>query len=253
MKMHFLSGGRLSMRRSVYYPGAAKEETVELPVLCTLLRHGQGNVLFDTGCSPEAATNPEARWGGVARAMRPIFSPDQAVISQLRTVGFGTDDIDLVICSHLHPDHCGCNEHFKRATIFCHADELAAARSEQGPAQGYLPREWDQPQSFETFAAQKDVFGDGRIVLLPVPGHTPGMTAALVALDDDGAFLLASDAIPVEANCVEGYAPKNSWHLDKATAAIAELKTIASGRARIIYGHDDAQWKTLRVGAQAYQ
>jgi glyoxylase-like metal-dependent hydrolase (beta-lactamase superfamily II) len=222
MKMHFLSGGRLSMRRSVYYPGAAKEETVELPVLCTLLRHGQGNVLFDTGCSPEAATNPEARWGGVARAMRPIFSPDQAVISQLRTVGFGTDDI-------------------------------AAARSEQGPAQGYLPREWDQPQSFETFAAQKDVFGDGRIVLLPVPGHTPGMTAALVALDDDGEFLLASDAIPVEANCVEGYAPKNSWHLDKATAAIAELKTIASGRARIIYGHDDAQWKTLRVGAQAYQ
>ena len=43
----------------------------------------------------------------------------------------------------------------------------------------------------------------GRIVLLPVPGHTPGMTAALVGLDESGEFLLASDAVAVE--CIDEY------------------------------------------------
>ena len=253
MKMHFLSGGRLRMRRSVYYPSAAREETFELPVLCTLLKHDQGNVLFDTGCSPEAAIDAEARWGGIARAMVPIYRPEDTVVNQLGKTGLSADDIDVVICSHFHPDHCGCNEHFKRATVICHADELAAAQSEGGVAQGYLPQEWDHAQrGFDTFEGQRDLFGDGRIVLLPVPGHTPGMTAALVALDESGEFLLASDAVAVEANLVEGYAPKNSWDMDKANAAIAELKAISERGAKLIYGHDEAQWQGLRKGAEHY-
>jgi hypothetical protein len=101
-------------------------------------------------------------------------------------------------------------------------------------------------------ACRDDVFGDGRIVLLPVPGHTIGMTAALVALDDSGEFLLASDAIAVEANLTEGYAPKNSWDLDKAVQAIDELRKIGERGATIIFGHDDAQWQALRKGADFY-
>ena len=52
MKMHVLSGGRVRMRKSVYFPDADRGETIELPVSCVLLRHRQGNVLFDTGCHP---------------------------------------------------------------------------------------------------------------------------------------------------------------------------------------------------------
>ncbi len=52
MKMHLLSGGRLRMRKSIFMPDADKSETIELSVPCALLRHAQGNVLFDTGCHP---------------------------------------------------------------------------------------------------------------------------------------------------------------------------------------------------------
>jgi len=97
------------------------------------------------------------------------------------------------------------------------------------------------------------VFGDGRIVLLPMPGHTPGMTAALVALDRDGSFLLASDAAAIEANLVEGYAPKNSWDLEKATASLQEIRRIADNGATVIFGHDAAQWDMLRTGAAHYE
>lgn len=64
MKMHMLSGGRLQMSKRTYLPDAARGEMIELPVSCVLLRHTQGNVLFDTGCHPDVATDPEgsARW-----------------------------------------------------------------------------------------------------------------------------------------------------------------------------------------------
>lgn len=196
MKMHFLEGGRLRMRRSIFVAGAAKEETIELPVHATLMRHTRGNVLFDSGCNPDAAIDAQARWGGLSKVMTPIFSPEQTVVHQLDAIGLQPDDIDVVICSHLHPDHCGCNSYFRKATILCHEAEAAAAKAEGAENLGYLPREWDQPQGFQTFDADHDVFGDGRIVVMPMPGHTAGMSVARVELEKDGAFVLASDAAP---------------------------------------------------------
>lgn len=63
MKMHMLSGGRLRMRKSIYFPDADRTEMIDLPVSCVLMRHSQGNVLFDTGCHPSVADNPEAPLG----------------------------------------------------------------------------------------------------------------------------------------------------------------------------------------------
>ena len=46
MKMHLLSGGRVRMRKVVYFPDADRNETIEMPISCVLLRHAQGNVLL---------------------------------------------------------------------------------------------------------------------------------------------------------------------------------------------------------------
>src|SRR5215212_10041430 len=71
MRMHVLSGGRLRMRRSIYFPASDPTETIEMPVISILLKHPQGNVLFDTGCHPDVATNPDGRWGSLVRVMTP--------------------------------------------------------------------------------------------------------------------------------------------------------------------------------------
>lgn len=253
MKMHFLEGGRLRMRRSIYVSGAAKEETIELPVHAVLMRHPQGNVLFDSGCSPQAASDPQNRWGGLAKVMTPIFAPEQTVVRQLERLDLKPDDIDVVICSHLHPDHCGCNEYFRRATILCHEAEVAAAKVEGAENQGYLKQEWDQPQGFQTFNVEHDVFGDERIVLLPMPGHTPGMTAARISLERDGTFVLASDAAPLRANIETGIAPKNTWNMDLAAAALVRLKELRDKGTTVVSAHDDAQWQSLRKGLEFYE
>jgi glyoxylase-like metal-dependent hydrolase (beta-lactamase superfamily II) len=252
MKMHVLSGGRLRMRKSMYFPDAERGETFDAPVSAFLLRHSQGNVLFDSGCHPSVATDAEARWGGIAKVMVPIAPPGDNVIENLRAIGVTPDDIDVVVCSHLHSDHCGCNAFFRKATVICHAKELEAARAENAAAIGYLAVDWQLPVPFQEITGEHDVFGDGRIVLIPAPGHTPGTIAALVALERSGRFLLASDSVSVRAMLDRDVMPKNTWNADIARASLAEIKRIEARGATVLCGHDAAQWVTLRKGADAY-
>lgn len=252
MKMHVLSGGRVRMKKSIFLPDADRGETIELPVSCILLRHGQGNVLFDTGCHPSVAENPEARWGGLARLMVPIMPPGDHVVGGLGALGLAPDDIDVVVCSHLHPDHCGCNAFFKNATFMIHAREVAAARAPGAAASGYLAAEWEHPMPLEPIAGERDLFGDGRIVLIPLPGHTPGSMGALVALDRSGSMLLASDTVSLRATLDQGIVPKNTWNADALVKSLAEVRRIEASGATVICGHDAGQWAGLRKGADAY-
>jgi len=253
MKLHFLAGGRLRMRRSVFVPNASREEMIELPVHASLVRHTKANVLVDTGCSPQAATEPDRRWGKLAKFMTPIFSPQHTVVEELRQLGLSTDDIDIVICSHLHPDHCGCNEYFRRAEVYCHTAELAAAKQEGSEQQGYLTHEWDQPQGFKLFDSELDLFGDEKVVLIPMPGHTPGLTVVRIALDRDGVFLLASDAAPLQFHIDCGQPPRNTWNLDLAANALTRLRKFRDRGETVISAHDDQQWQQLRKGAAFYE
>jgi N-acyl homoserine lactone hydrolase len=252
MKMHLLSCGRLRMRKNIFLPAAERHETIELPVSSALLRHSQANVLFDTGCHPTVPENPEGRWGGLAKLMVPIMQPGEHVLTGLAELGLGPDDIDVVINSHLHPDHCGCNTFFRKATFLAHADELAVARAPGSEAAGYLAADWDQPMPVDEIAGQRDVFGDGRIVLLPLPGHTPGSIGALTQLDRTGRFLLAGDTVSLRATLDTGIVPRNTWNEDALLKSLDEVRRIEALGATILCSHDAQQWTALRKGADAY-
>jgi len=253
VKMHILSGGRLRMRKSIYLPNADRSETIELPVSSILLRDARGNVLFDTGCHPSVVEDAPARWGGLAKLVVPIMGPDDNVIAGLAALGLEPGDIDVVVCSHLHPDHCGCNAFFTRATVMVHARELEAARQANAPAWGYVAADWDNPIPIEPITGERDLYDDGRVVIIPLPGHTPGMLAALVALERTGPVLLASDTVSLRATLDTGILPKNTWNADALTKSLDEVRRIEASGATVICGHDAAQWATLRKGADAYE
>ena len=252
MRMHFLSGGRLKMRKSTYIPDADRGEMIELPVSCVLLRHPQGNVLFDTGCHPSIAENPEPRWGPLTKFMVPIMAGDDNVIGELRTVGLVPDDIDLVVCSHLHTDHCGCNAFFSKATVIVHTLEIEAAKASDAAGIGYLRVDWDHPMPMTTISKQTDVMEDGRIVLIPLPGHTPGTIGALIELDRSGGFLLASDALSIRQNLDCEIIPRNTWNAELCARSFDEIKKLEAAGFKVICGHDAAQWDQLRKGDDAY-
>lgn len=252
MKMHLLSCGRLRMRKSIFLPAADRSETIELPVSSALLRHGQANVLFDTGCHPTVAEDPDARWGGLAKLMVPIMQPGEHVLTGLAELDLAPDDIDVVINSHLHPDHCGCNAFFRKATFLAHSEELAAARAPNSEATGYLAADWDQPFPFDALTGERDVFGDGRVVLLPLPGHTPGSIGALTQLERTGTFLLAGDTVSLRETLDSGIVPRNTWNGDALLRSLAEVRRIEAAGATVICSHDAKQWDALRKGADAY-
>lgn len=253
MRLHFLNGGRLRMRKSVYLPAAERNETIDLPVSCALLRHAQGNVLFDTGCHPSTVQDAAGRWGTMAKAMLPIARPEDNVVAGLAQLGLEPQDIDVVVNSHFHSDHCGCNEFFRRATVVCHRKELEAAQAEDGVQKGYLPIDWQHPMPIETVEQQRDLFADGRIVLLPLPGHTAGSLGALVTTERSGSFLLAADAAPLRANLDQEILPRNTANPDQAARTMDEIRRLQAAGTMIVFGHDDAQWNTLRQGEAAYE
>lgn len=252
MKMHILSGGRLRVSKRMFDANAVKGETFELPVLCILIRHRQGNVLFDTGCHPDAAKDAAARWGELAKIMTPVTPPEDNVVSSLAGIGLQCDDVDVVVCSHLHPDHCGCNAFFKRATFLANEKELEAAQAPDAETVGFFRSEWETPTPIETFGAERDLFGDGRLVIVTLPGHTPGTAGILANLDRSGTFFLASDIVSLRPVLDTDFVPRNTWNADALARSLAEVRRIEASGATVVCGHEDAQWATLRKGADAY-
>jgi N-acyl homoserine lactone hydrolase len=253
MRMHVLSGGRLRMRRSIYFPGSDPAETVEMPVVSILLKHPQSNVLFDTGCHPDVATNPDGRWGSLVRVMTPIMHANDNVLESLKAIGHSPDDVDAVVCSHLHPDHCGCNQFFRKAKFFMHARELAAAKAPEAEKMGYFRADWDHPLDLQEVTSETDIFGDGKIRLIELSGHTPGTMGAIVQLERDGSFLLAADALSIRANLDQNIVPKNTWDREECLRSFERIRELEREGATVICGHDDAQWQSLRKGREYYE
>ena len=253
MKLQFISAGRLRLKKSIYDRSADRSETFEAPVSSALIRHKQGNVLFDTGCHPSVVEHGEERWGSLMKVMTPVMGAQDTLLPNLACVGINPDDIDVVVNSHFHPDHCGCNEFFRKATIIAHTKEIEAAKAPGAETAGYLRADWDHGQKTDAVDGERDVFGDGKLVLIPLPGHTPGTLGASVNLDRDGSFLLVSDAVSLRANLDADTVPRNTWNAEALLKSFAEIRRVEKSGATIVCGHDDAQWQGLRKGAEAYE
>jgi glyoxylase-like metal-dependent hydrolase (beta-lactamase superfamily II) len=253
IRLHVLSGGKIRSDKALYTPGRGDGVKVVAPVACFLIHHPQALILFDTGCHPDVATDPFKRWGGLAKAFQPVFTPADTVVPELGRLGHGPDDVDLVICSHLHMDHCGANEFFRRATCLVHARELATARDPLSEGRGYFRADWDHPTRWREVDGEVDLMGDGRVLLVPAPGHTPGTMMAAVALDRSGTLLLASDAMYTRENLEEDLAPRQVWDAEAWHRSAAEIRGWQGRGASIVFGHDPEQWETLRKGRDAYE
>ena len=154
---------------------------------------------FDTGCHPSVETNAEKRWGGLSKIMKPKNMNGINLISELNKKNIKPTDIDIVINSHLHPDHCGCNEFFTNAEFYCHNNEFHAANSSDAKRFGYIKNEWDLPMGLKTINEEFDFFNNSKIVTIDLFGHTPGSIGLLVNLDKNQ-FLIASDAVSLLRN-----------------------------------------------------
>jgi len=107
---------------------AGEEGNFTVPVPAYLIDHPRGRALFDTGLHVETQTEPDRRLGRLASLHSVRFHPGEEIATQLQAVSVASEQIDFIINSHLHFDHCGGNEQLPNATLLVQQREWAAAR-----------------------------------------------------------------------------------------------------------------------------
>jgi glyoxylase-like metal-dependent hydrolase (beta-lactamase superfamily II) len=196
VKVERFTTGRVRPKRDPrgvrrYLGGGWSDET--LPVNVFLVHHPDGLCLFDTGQTARA-TQPgyHQRWHPFLRLARFELTPADEIGPQLERGGIDPGSVRWVVLSHLHTDHVGGVGAFPDAGVIVARVEWERAQGLRGRLRGYIPQHWPlgDPRLVEP---PYDVAGDGTLLVVPAPGHTPGHVA-LVVRGGDGGFFLGGDA-----------------------------------------------------------
>ena len=172
---------------------------IKIPINAYALEHRDGLVLFDTGLDPAIATDPGYISSAVGRFLlhrifRLHINPDDALDRKLEELRLAASDVVKAVISHLHFDHIGGIAKIPQADLLVSTEEWRQL-SLPHPERKWILREhielrgakWRQIEFTPTedpalapFGGCWDVMGDGTMMLLPTPGHTPGSMSMLV-------------------------------------------------------------------------
>lgn len=186
------------------------------PALCGLLRHPQrGWILFDTGYNSHftAATAPFPE--RLYRWTTPFaLSPGEMLCAQLQKLGIAPADIAHVVISHLHGDHVAGLRDFPTAQLITMRGEVDAMRQRSrfgnlrhGTLPALLPADFLQRVRYADDAAQRalpaelapfdygaDLFGDGSVLAVHLPGHSRGQLGIVFRQESDRLTFMSADA-----------------------------------------------------------
>jgi N-acyl homoserine lactone hydrolase len=205
-RIHCLRTGEVREKRGErgvrrYLPGGWRDDT--LPVNCFLVEHPEGLCLFDAGQTARAAGRGYLpTWHPFLRLARFELSEAEEAGAQVRALGHDPARLRWLVLSHLHTDHVGGIDAFAGTVPIVSRVEWERATGLRGRLRGYLPQHWPRglrPQLVELdggdlgpFPGSRPLTADGALVLVALPGHTPGHLGLLVRARERR-FLLAGD------------------------------------------------------------
>lgn len=219
------------------YPGQTKALTDS----CYLIKHGEDWLLWDTGL-PDGLADAKAERGPIS------FTAETTLIAQLEQLGLRPEDIDYVGISHAHADHVGNVNLFPQATLIIQKAEWNAVFGDNAPlaAQADLLSAFKDGENVRLVTGDYDIFGDGTVVTLFTPGHTPGHQALLVRLPEAGPVILSGDAAHFTENWKTGQVPDFNTDRANTLASLDRLKRLADNlNARLIIQHEPSDIKAL--------
>jgi glyoxylase-like metal-dependent hydrolase (beta-lactamase superfamily II) len=169
-------------------------------------------------------------------------------------LGLAPDDVTHVVNSHLHFDHCGCNALFTRAEIIIQAAEMRATRAARD-ADRRPDRDWEGPLNYRLLEGEHDLFGDGKLVVVPTPGHTAGHQSLRVEAGSGMRLCLTGDACYTQEHLERDLLPStgavfNAGDMRHSLGLLRRMRD-REGLA-LVYGHDAAQLRELRAAPEAF-
>jgi N-acyl homoserine lactone hydrolase len=193
-------------------PGFNIGKPIDISVSCYLIHHAQGYFLWDTGISDQVAALPNGWLPTNNAAVDILWTRSKTLMSQLKQINVKPEDIKYIGISHTHPDHIGNVELFPKTTVLIQRAEYEFFFGPAKPGAATLPAEaltippGDPTPRFSKEHPNKlvdedlDVFGDGSVMIVSTPGHTPGHESLLVHMRKTGWILLSGDAVHLQTN-----------------------------------------------------
>ena len=244
-------GRSLANDESVWTPGQNVGVSIEFSSTCWLIRHGNEWLLWDTGV-PEAAFSDPRGWSTLPKLI--VYHLDRTLTDQLAEIGLKRDDVARVAISHTHGDHIGNVSLFPNSTILMQRAEYNWIHSPDGPNDNVnqlmaLARKLlGTPKNLQLIDGNTDVFGDGSVILVSTPGHTPGSQSLLVHLKNSGFIILSGDVAHTEENFKKDIVPSLNTNKEKTIASMDKIRQmIATYKAKFFINHDKEETDTLKL------
>jgi len=217
---------------------------------CYLIRHGADWMLWDSGYPDSLAQLPEGLVGARnSRAFR-----KSTLQAQLAALGVAPAQIRYVAFSHTHGDHVGNANLFAGSpTVLMQQAEYDAAFGPDPGRYGFQPAGYEKLRgnTFVKLNGDHDVFGDGSVMVLSTPGHTPGHQSLLVRLPKTGAVVLTGDVAHFRDNFASRRVPGFNFDAAQSRASMDRLDGIVKAEhAQLCINHDAAQSATIAHAPQ---
>lgn len=199
IRLYVFDGGTLESDPARYQLRPDEVKATPLSITACLIVHPRGTLMWDTGAVADDSWTPT----GPPVSKRLLLSDSrersvvvrQSITAQLAAAGYQPAQITYLALSHFHWDHVANANLFAGATWLVRKTE----RDAMFPAR---PPEVAQPSTFAALRSSRvkeidtdefDVFGDGTVLILATPGHTPGHQSLYVKLATTGGVVLAGD------------------------------------------------------------
>jgi glyoxylase-like metal-dependent hydrolase (beta-lactamase superfamily II) len=211
---------------------------------CYLIRHGDAYMLWDTGMPGALVGHPD---------VNPVMtvSLHGRIVDQLARIGVRPEQVSTVGISHYHGDHTGQARDFPGARLLLGAGDVAVLRGRSAEAQADLARWLSGGGQLTEVQGDLDVFGDGSVTMLNLPGHTPGHHALLVRLRS-GPVMLSGDTYHFAEQVAHRGVPPFNTNRAESLASMDRFDRLARNlHARIIIQHEPADVAKLPVFPEA--
>jgi glyoxylase-like metal-dependent hydrolase (beta-lactamase superfamily II) len=208
-----------------------------------LIVHPRGTLMFDAGAVADSHFT-----GDGSAVVEGVVTATEPLLPQLAAAGYEPGDVTYFALSHYHSDHTGNANAFAAATWIVQKEErdYMFMDSPQGIIQ---PATYDALRNARTKILNEedfDVFGDGSVVVMATPGHTPGHQVVAVKLANRGTVVLGGDLYHYPEERTTGRVPTFEFDAEKSRASRARVERfIEQSGATLWIEHDIATHAAL--------
>jgi glyoxylase-like metal-dependent hydrolase (beta-lactamase superfamily II) len=207
----------------------------DLAASCYLIRHGDAYMLWDTGLGRSLLNHVPEPKEGIAGVLT------VTIVDQLAKLGIKPEQISIIGISHDHFDHTGQAPDFPQARLLLGKGDIDDMRANKDYRALPLAHWLDDGGALEPVSGDKDIFGDGSVVMLDLPGHTPGHHGLLVKLQHKGYVLLSGDVSHFATNYDSDGVPSFNSNRADTLASLDRFKKLAANlHATVIIQHEPA-------------